>query len=311
MQIKDRETMSLRDRLSVLLRLFASKKTLTVFVLALFVFGLFLGMLFAGFFGTLDNPSPTAREFVRDVGLFSVMQWVSDGLKIVVHPISYFQGLLTRPEKIILDIPFENYELLRAKREQALQDGSMVSTDEDFISAKLRYANTNYKIDLRLKGDKSDHWIDDKYWSFRVNLDGENTLLGMRKFSLQRPLTRGYLNEWYLHKLLKYSGFISLRYHFIHLIVNGNDYGIYALEEHFDKRLIEYNNRREGPVFRFDDALCWYKDNIINNCEEAYTTSAIEPFELGNLQDTPELFAAFIKGKDLLEAFRQGQLSTS
>ncbi|MBS3144217.1 CotH kinase family protein [Candidatus Woesearchaeota archaeon] len=311
MQIKDRETMSLRDRLSVLLRLFASKKTLTVFVLALFVFGLFLGMLFAGFFGTLDNPSPTAREFVRDVGLFSVMQWVSDGLKIVVHPISYFQGLLTRPEKIILDIPFENYELLRAKREQALQDGSMVSTDEDFISAKLRYANTNYKIDLRLKGDKSDHWIDDKYWSFRVNLDGENTLLGMRKFSLQRPLTRGYLNEWYLHKLLKYSGLISLRYHFIHLIVNGNDYGIYALEEHFDKRLIEYNNRREGPVFRFDDALCWYKDNIINNCEEAYTTSAIEPFELGNLQDTPELFAAFIKGKDLLEAFRQGQLSTS
>ena len=311
MQIKDRETMSLRHRLSILSRLYASKKTLVLLLLGLFVFGLFLGMLITGVFGTLDNPSHTAREFVRDIGLFPVLQQISHGLKLVTHPIQYLQGLMIRPEKLVLDIPFANYQILREKREQALLDGSMVSTDEDFVSATLRYENNNYKADIRLKGDKSDHWIDDKYWSFRVNLDGEKTIFGMRKFSLQRPLTRGYLNEWYLHKLLAYSGLISLRYYFVHLIVIGNDYGIYALEEHFDKRLIEHNNRREGPVFRFDDALCWYKDDIINNCEEAYTTSSIEPFELGTLQDNPELLDAFIRGKNLLESFRQGKLSTS
>lgn len=36
----------------------------------------------------------------------------------------------------------------------------------------------------------------------------------MKKFAVQHPKTRGYMNEWYLHKLLHYINTIYLRYDF-------------------------------------------------------------------------------------------------
>jgi len=35
--------------------------------------------------------------------------------------------------------------------------------------------------------------------------------------------------------------------------LNGQDMGVYAFEEHFDKLLIESNNRREGPIVKFSE----------------------------------------------------------
>ena len=47
---------------------------------------------------------------------------------------------------------------------------------------------------------------------------------------------------------LRREGLIALRYRFHELFVNGESFGIYAFEEHFGKRLIENNGRREGPT---------------------------------------------------------------
>ena len=54
------------------------------------------------------------------------------------------------------------------------------------------------------------------------------------------------MNEWFLHQFVAYSGLLALRYDFVQLYLNGDNLGIYALEEHFEKELIENNNRREG-----------------------------------------------------------------
>ena len=50
---------------------------------------------------------------------------------------------------------------------------------------------------------------------------------------------------------------LGLRYEFIQVSLNGRDLGIYALEEHFEKRLIEHGRRREGPIVRFNENAGW------------------------------------------------------
>ena len=87
-----------------------------------------------------------------------------------------------------------------------------------------------------MKGDWTDHLLGEK-WSFRIETKKKKAFLGMREFSLQHPRTRNYLNEFVLHKLLKYENLPYLRYKFIPVSLNGKYLGIYALEEHFSKNL--------------------------------------------------------------------------
>ena len=49
---------------------------------------------------------------------------------------------------------------------------------------------------------------------------------------------------------MKHEDLISLRYIFINVSLNGEDKGVYVLEELFDKNLIENNRHREGLVVR-------------------------------------------------------------
>ena len=57
----------------------------------------------------------------------------------------------------------------------------------------------------------------------------------MTTFSIQHPKTRGYINEWYFHKLMSEVGVIALKYDFAMVSINESDYQLYALEEKFDK----------------------------------------------------------------------------
>ena len=70
----------------------------------------------------------------------------------------------------------------------------------------------------------------------------------MKQFSLHHPRTRNWLFEWLGHRILRREGTLALRYRFVDVTLNGKHLGIYALEEHFEKRLIEHNRRREGPM---------------------------------------------------------------
>ena len=105
--------------------------------------------------------------------------------------------------------------------------------------------NSNYTIQnifLQLQ-IKDQHIKDELKSSYRIKVKGDNTILGMKQFSIHHPRERNYLNEWLFHKTINREGLISLRYYFVKIILNGNDLGIYALEEHFERRLLENNLR--------------------------------------------------------------------
>ena len=131
---------------------------------------------------------------------------------------------------------------------------TIITTAMINITARITVDGKTAKVRMRLKGDITDHLQGDK-WSFRIKVNGDNTIWGMRRFSLQAPERSGWGHEWVMYQWFRKEGLISLRYDFIDLTLNGRRLGIFALEESFSKELIEHNRRREGPILKWDESL--------------------------------------------------------
>ena len=160
-------------------------------------------------------------------------------------PIKRVMGFNSDFPTFNLDIKLKNYAVL-----EKISDDDGNGRRETYVPARIRTDNKSVKAKIRLQGDREIHWADPERWSFRVEVK-DDTLLGMRKFSIQHPVTRNYIYEWIFHDFLKREGLIGLNYQFISLNVNGESRGVYAVEEKSDKLLIESNKRRDGPIFKF------------------------------------------------------------
>jgi hypothetical protein len=163
-------------------------------------------------------------------------------------------------DTIRLDISFKNLQKIENKRKEAIQKSRLESSNEDFVKAKISNIHEKYDCKVRLKGDLPDHWSGEKF-SLRVEMKGDKLINGMSRFSLQDPATRMDTEEWLFLNSLKKESVMAVRYNFVNLIINGKQMGIYAIEEHFSKEMIEANNRREGLILHFDDYLVWKKGN--------------------------------------------------
>ncbi|HRS54475.1 MAG TPA: hypothetical protein P5250_07185, partial [Bacteroidales bacterium] len=153
------------------------------------------------------------------------------GGEILTDIKNYYNSHKANPEVLIIDIKQKYYDRLAYNRQIAMQRGLLLPSERDEVPATITWRGTKYQVKMRLKGDMPDHWTDEKKWSFRISVKGDNAIMGMKNFSIQSPETRGSLNEWLYHKFLNYIGLISLRYDFVSVKLNGTDLGIYALEE--------------------------------------------------------------------------------
>tara|TARA_B100000900_G_C20594354_1_gene722799 strand:- start:73 stop:2673 length:2601 start_codon:yes stop_codon:yes gene_type:complete len=225
---------------------------------------------------------------------------------------NYISSLGNKVTPITLDIKFKQFEKLSNKRKQALKNGVLLSSDEDYVDANISHEDSKLSAKIRLKGDWIDH-LQSQKWSFRVKLKNDNTLLGMNKFSLQSPGTRNYLSEWIFHKLLREEGLPSLRYKFKPLIINGKDMGIYAIEEHFDKILLESNSFREAPILKLSESLYWENQSKFKNTinKNIYKTSYSTGFKLNKIKNNAYLTKNFNYANNLLNGFHSGNLKTS
>lgn len=234
---------------------------------------------------------------------------------------NYIGGLRANPERIAIHIGHTNFNKLAYKREVALVKGVLVSGSDDYVPAMICCRGKTVKVKLRLKGDLvcgygvADHLRGEK-WSFRIVVKGEDTLMGMKALSIHTPAARGYVYEWLLHEAMKRDGIIALRYDFIDVTLNGKHLGIYAIEEHFEKRLIENNRRREGPIVHFSEDACikhvghngrWYEDR---NWLDFYS-GHVDLYRPTKTLADPVLREQFLLGKNLLESFRIGKLKAS
>ena len=142
--------------------------------------------------------------------------------------------------------------------------------------------------------------------------------MGMKRFSIHDPKVKSYLSEWLFHELLKHEDLIAARYDFIKVAINGDKKGIFAIEEHFDKRLIENNKRREGLILKLDETnqVSSFKQQsedqkrnfIMDYQKDSYSLS---PFNTYNkVLEDKKLYDQFQLATSMFEAFRSNKLST-
>ena len=156
----------------------------------------------------------------------------------------------------------------------------------------------------------------------------------MRKFSIHHPKTRGDINEWLYHKAIKQEDVIGLRYGFVesktHIkLNNSNEFitketGIYAVEETFDKRTIESNQRKESVILKISEDYWWNEVKRSIEVGASYNkrwNSFMSP-QLQTLQNSPittfskekvmadsTMKGYFKLGKNMLEDLRYGKTS--
>src|SRR3989338_2057374 len=198
---------------------------------------------------------------------------------------------------IVKNIKYKNMKKLEYMRKALLGEAAEPLPSE-YVPAKIDYEGKSIPIKIRLKGARLTHYSDNDEWSFRVNVRGDNTIFGMKRFAIHKPRTRNYIYEWLFHEVLKKEGLIALRYKFINVTLNGKDLGVYALEEQFGKHLIEYNQKREGPIIRFIKGPHFQRSSIV-------------PYEIKEILTSNDKREMLNKAVSLLESFRRGTMKHS
>lgn len=320
MKIKDREKNDFPATFRKITKSIFSEKVRKflnwTLIILFFIIGILFGLIFAGYFGTFDQPSGKAYTLLTSIGIGDLHQFriffqglANENIKIIPNLI---YGQLSKPEKLTIDINFENMQKIEYKRQQAIEKGYLDSSGEDFVPATVTYNDKKYDAEIRLKGDLADHWTGDKV-SLRIKVKGDEAIMGMKVFSIQDPATRQELNEFIYQRALQEVGVIGLRYKFVDVIINGEHKGIYALEENFEKELIEYNNRHEGPILKFNEDTSfkdyWERGKISFSLVEEFYGSQIDSFENEeSILNDPVKTAQYKKAIELLESLRAGTL---
>ena len=260
------------------------------------------------------------KPSIKNKFIGSIPEDLRDKAKAIANPVygfNWIKALLTQSDDIFLDLKFEDLEKLEKKRSEAIKIKTLITSPDDFVNAVIGNKSKSVKAKIRLKGDSIDH-LYHKKWSYRVKVRGGETLFGMNKFSLQRPGTRNHMWEWIYHKMLNYEGLPSLKYFFANLKLNGNNLGIYAVEQHFDKILLESNLFKEGPILKFSESNLWanraeyHKYNFVDPNENDYFyRTKPDVFKKKKILENPELKKHLIKAEQLLNGFYLGELKTS
>lgn len=202
-----------------------------------------------------------------------------------------------------VDIAAADWQVLARARERAMQQGMIVTDDADVVPCSLRLGDETATGTARLKGDWLDH-VDSEQWSLRFEL--RSPLRGMRRLSIQHPKTRGFVMEWLVTQTAPRLGVLAPRSDFVQVRLNGQDQGVYYLEEHFSKELLESQERREGPIVRFDESAMWatwlqhgfHKTGVLSPelwPAVSFFDARIDGFGEPHLMSTPSLNARLVR----------------
>jgi len=260
----------------------------------------------------------TSGALMARMGFFTKASWCAK--MFLKNPLSfpgeYTQIQLQDVERLYIDIGFEDFQKLAYWKELAIEKGMLYGVDHDYVAAQIRHKQKTIPARIRLKGAQPIYHFQDyrggDKWSMRIRIRGDNALFGMKNFALMSPKRRSFMLEWFLRRLMKEEGVISKRYKFVELIINGENKGIYALDEHFDSLMLEANERREGPVIRLAQEAVWSEGaNWSTQLDDYYFALDIDAFGSRKIMDDELFFKQLQKAGNLYKAFRRGDLSTS
>jgi len=221
------------------------------------------------------------------------------------------QSFFASPDILRLDLKYKDYMKLMHTLEKVRESKTSYGVDNEWVNADLQNKNISYRAKIRLKGATADEHAGDK-WSFKIKLKDQKTIHGMREFAVMSPVRRNYLGMWFIRKVYEKEGIISRKYDFINLIINGEDKGIYVMDERYDKIMLERNHRKEGPVIKIDQTPL-FVDKVEQNIDRDnyYFSMDLTAFDVDSFLEDEVSRAQFMTAKNLMDGFRFGKIKTS
>jgi len=207
-----------------------------------------------------------------------------------------------------INIGSDEYQMLNQFRNEALENGVIGKAQKKYVEGTILFNNKSIPVKLRLKGDWTDH-LEGNKWSLRIKVRGNNSIHGFKSFSIQSPHTRAFLREWIMHKLYENEDVLTTRYLFTTVSLNDENIGIFAIEEHFDKQLIESKQKREGPILKFNEEGFWERNSLgkdegkwVNTA--FYEAAEVLPFKKKRTLNTPTLKGNFQEAEELMLRYK-------
>jgi hypothetical protein len=279
-----------------------TKKSATRFVL-------YLMLVFFGFF--ISQKSIHTRIIYKAKHyLFSIGSSDVDKGTVIIPPI----------DSLYITISREGITDLKEQEKRYQKFGFITASSKDYVKIEhiVSGQKKTIKGKVRFKGDLLNHINSDKQ-SFRVKLK-KKSFRGMKTFSITHPKARNYIHEYIYHKMMKDAGLIHLNYGFANVNINDSVSGVFAIEPHFDKSTLTYNNKDNGMIFKLDDyaffeelkTQMWSKNRgKKQNGSYSYYTCNMVPYGEKNILQSDSLKAHLERATYLIEEFKQGNLSTS
>ena len=203
-----------------------------------------------------------------------------------------------------------DYSLLQKYRDEALREKVISKRLKKEFEGFLKYKGKTYKIGIRLKGDWTDHLVGDK-WSYRIKVKDGQTIMGFKSFSIQSPMIRDYLQEWVVHEACEREGILTTSFDYVPVSINGIDFGLYNVEEHFEKQLVESRKRREGPILKFSEDGFWesnlyQKEHGKRPGKPFYESAIISCFNSKKVRKSAKLNGQFLIAQNLMLKYKNG-----
>jgi len=185
----------------------------------------------------------------------------------------YFKGHVSKFPTIKLSIEDNKLQTLEKCRVKAINKGVLLSKNQKYVDAKLRFKNQDYDVKIKLKGTLSGHWKDPVIWSFRVVMNDTSHIdNNMKIFSIQSRNQRGHYIDRYYHTVLNHFGVLNLTYRNINFELNNMNLGAYAIEEFFDAPILKRMDRPNGVILKFAYDDYWRNANFNDpqHCNDTY-----------------------------------------
>ena len=160
----------------------------------------------------------------------------------------------SKRKNLIVTTGSSNYVRIQKERTEKtkafIRSGLMIRTKSEYYSADVKLGKQKSKAKVSLFGGASDNFRDSNGFHFRLKLDGGEGF-GKKMYNVLKPRSRGYNVDMLANTAYQnlFDG-IGIDLEPVNVIFNKSSFGIYVMEEYFDKYLMESKSFRESIIFK-------------------------------------------------------------
>ena len=158
--------------------------------------------------------------------------------------------------RIIIDVDFKDYNVIQSDRNKSLSlnknEQYLISRNE--VNSKIRFNDKKFLANIRLKGDRADHWKNNKRFSLMINLKNSESIDGFQKFAITGHARRAFPQNEAISKTLADIGIIVPEFKTFRVNFNGQNWGQMYAEEQFSASFYEKRKLKESPIVKFTNS---------------------------------------------------------